>query len=977
MRTKFNGILTLLLALIVQISFAQEKTVSGTVSDESGPLPGVTVIKKGTTQGTETDFDGNYSIKAKTGDVLVFSFVGMKTIEKSVAIASNINILMQRDDLLDEVIVVGYGTAKKGKIAGSVSVVSAKELESVPIASFDQILQGKAPGLYVSAGSGQPGASAKVRIRGSHSINGGNDPLYIMDGVPITAGDFAALNPNDFASISVLKDAASSAIYGSRGSNGVIVISTKKGNFNSDTKFTYRSQYGISNVGKAGFNVMNASQKMTFENILTPGKWTDQQISDAINNSTNWQDVFFRTGTTSSHELSASGGSEKSRFFMGASYFDQDGIGLRSKLQRMQVRLNLENQANDNIKIGMNTSLGFTKSNFNDSEGAVALQNPYAAVYLANPYDTLYNEDGSLNTGGGKVGGNAYENLVRNLNATNDTKIVTNLFAEIGLMKNVTSRTSFGIDYQQSRNVRAARPDTNSGLNTTPGNEGFYRTDNSYTANISTNSSITYSNTFKDDHNIEFSLFGEYNKLYFDSNGFTGYGINPKLFGYANGITAATDTNGLFPNLRGNNVERGILSYFANSKYSFKDKYKLELTVRRDASSRFSEANKWGTFWSVGGFWDVMGESFMDNVNFINSLKLRASYGTVGNTQGIGDFQDEGTYGTTSYAGNPGIAPASIGNNQLKWEETAKLNIGVDFSLFQNRVSGSVEYYNDKTSDLFISQQLSGTSGFGSLDANAGSMVNKGVDVSLNVDVIRNENLQFSIGGNFNYNQNEITDLGQVEDYELGTSIVRVGLPLNSHYAVGFAGVNPANGQPLYLDKDQNVTTTFSAANNLAIWGSSEPVYTGSFNTDIKYKNFSLSALFTFAADYYRFNNQSFFQENPNFAQFNLSSEMLTIWQNPGDVTNIQSAVYNREFSSRDIEDASYLRFRNVVLAYDMPKDVFEKAKFLTGVRFYVQGQNLYTWTNFTGFDPEDDNNIAQFEYPTPVTYTFGVDIKF
>ncbi|CAM1346418.1 SusC/RagA family TonB-linked outer membrane protein [Tenacibaculum crassostreae] len=977
MRTKFNGILTLFLALIVQISFAQDRTISGSVSDEAGPLPGVTILKKGTTQGTETDFDGNFSIKANTGDILVFSFVGMKTQEMTVGISNTINLVLESDSLLEEVVIVGYGTAKKGKIAGSVSVVSAKEIESVPIASFDQILQGQAPGLYVTAGSGQPGSSAKVRIRGTRSINGGNSPLYVLDGVPITSGDFAALNANDFESVSVLKDAASVAIYGSRGASGVILITSKKGRYNSKTNFTYRSQYGVSEVGKAGFDVMNAFQKMTFENILTPGTWSQQDLENAKVNSTNWKDVFFRTGTVSSHELSAAGGGENSRFFVSTSYFDQQGIGLRSDLKRIQLRLNLENKASDNLTFGVNTSLGFTKSNFNDSENAVALQNPYAAVYLANPYHTLYNEDGTLNVGSGKVGGNAYENLVRNKNNSFDSKIVTNVFTELKITDNLKAKVNFGLDYLQSRDVRAARPDTNSGQNTTPGNEGFYRTDNSYSANINSYAQLTYNTTINQDHEIEASIFGEYNKFYFDSNGFTGYGINPKLFGYANSITAATADNGLFPNTRGNNVERGLLSYFMTGKYSFQDKYIFDFTVRRDASSRFSKANKWGTFWAAGIYWDLMKESFMNQNGFLNTLKLRASYGTTGNQQGIGSFQDEGIYGTSSYAGESGIAPTSIGNNKLKWEETAKLNFGLDFGFWNNRINGTIEYYIDKTSDLFINQQLSGTSGFTSIDANVGKMENRGIDVNLSAIALQSEDFSLTVNGNFNYNKNEITDLGQESEYETGTSIVRVGLPINTHYIVGWAGVNPANGQPLYLDANQNVTTTFSDNNRLAIFGSSEPVYTGSFGADIKYKNFSLSTLFTFAGDYFRFNNQSFFQENPNFAQFNLSTEMLDIWQQPGDVTNIQAAQYNREFTSKDIEDASYLRFRNVVLAYDMPSEIFEKAKFLSGVRFYVQGQNLVTWTNFTGFDPEDDNNIAQYEYPTPTTYTFGVDIKF
>jgi len=333
-------------------------------------------------------------------------------------------------------------------------------------------------------------------------------------------------------------------------------------------------------------------------------------------------------------------------------------------------------------------------------------------------------------------------------------------------------------------------------------------------------------------------------------------------------------------------------------------------------------------------------------------------------------------YGQATYNGIAGIVAASIGNDELKWEESARLNVGVDFGLFQNRITGAVDYYEEKVSDLFIDQQLSASSGFGSIDANVGKMENKGVDGFLDIAIVRNEEFSWNINMNYNYNKNEITDLGQEEEYELGTSIVREGLPFGSHYAVGWAGVNPANGQPLYLDADGNTTDVFSDDNSLARWGSYEPVWTGGFGTNIAYKGFNLSTAFTFAEDYYRFNNQSFFQENANFAQYNLSTAMLSTWRNPGDITDIQGLAYNREFSSKDIEDASYLRLTNVTFSYTLPKKYLDKISLLNGLRFFVQGTNLYTWTNFSGFDPEDDNNIASYEYPTPRTITFGVDIN-
>ena len=970
------SLLTLFMAFVVQFSFAQEKTITGTISDETGmPLPGVNVVIKGTTSGTQTDFDGNYSISAQVGNVLVFSYVGYQTQERTVGSANTMSFKMVSGEQLEEVVIVAYGTQTKESVVSSVSTVTSEKIENVPIASFDQILKGQSPGLHVISGSGQPGSAAKVRIRGTHSINGSSTPLYVLDGTPITAADFATLNPNDFESVSVLKDASAAALYGSRGGSGVIVITTKRGK-EGRANIRYTSQYGISEIGQLRFEMMNSREKMTFENWQSPGKWSDEDIANAPN--TDWSDYFFRQGTTLTHDFSVSGGSEKAQYFTSLSYYDQEGIGIRSDLKRFGYRLNLDYQATDKFKIGAKSYIGYSKSNFISSEAGVNLNNPFAAVYLANPYHLPYNEDGSYNTGGGLVGGNSLQNLNENTSKQNDLKINASVYGELELMKNVTARVNMGLDYINRLAEQGIGPDTflgqNGGLT---GNAGVYRFNNNYEANINILSSLNYSNTFNDVHNVDFTVFMEYYKYHAQGGNYSGFGINPKLVGYASGVTAGTPTNGFIPTVGGFVARRGLLGYFASGKYDYDNKYFFEGNIRRDASSRFSDANKWGTFYSVALGWALHKESFMENVDWINNLKLRASYGTVGNQFGIGDFQDEGLYGQTTYNGIAGIVATSIGNNQLKWEESARLNIGLDFGLFNNRISGGVDYYVEKISDLFIDQQLSLSSGFGSIDANAGKMENRGVDAFIDIALIRGEEFTWNINANFNYNKNEITDLGQEEEYELGTSIIREGLPFGSHYVVGWAGVNPANGAPLYLDADQNVTDLFSQDNSLAIWGSSEPIWTGGFGTNLSYKGFNLSSAFTFAGDYYRFNNQTFFQENPNFSQYNLSTAMLSIWRNPGDVTDIQGFGYNREFTSKDIENASYLRITNVTLSYTLPRKFIDDIELLQGLKFFVQGTNLYTWTNFSGFDPEDANNIAQYEYPTPRTITFGVDVNF
>ncbi|RED43314.1 TonB-linked SusC/RagA family outer membrane protein [Winogradskyella eximia] len=977
MKLKLTWLLTLFMAFVMQFSFAQEKkTVTGTVTTASDelPLPGASVIVKGTSKGQQTDFDGKYSIQVNVGDVLVISYVGMSPAEIKIGASNTYNVALEDGNTLDEVVIVAYGEQKKESVLGAVSTVGAKDIEQVPIGSFDQILKGQSPGLHISSGSGQPGTSAKVRIRGTHSINGGSDPLYILDGVPITANDFATLNANDFENITVLKDAASTSIYGSRGSSGVILITSKRGT-SGKSRVKYSTQYGISEIGQLRFEMMTGSEKMIFENWQTPGKWTDEDIATAPN--TDWSDIFFRTGITQTHDFSVTGGNDKTQFFTSVGIYDQEGIGLRSDLQRFTARLNLDHKVSDRFKVGVSTSIGYSKSNFISSENGINLNNPFAAVYLSNPYDLPYNEDGSYNTGGVLIGGNALENLETNVSKRADLKLNISGNASLEIVKNVTARVSLGVDYRDRKSETGASPDTYFGQNAGfTGDQGGYSFTNSYIANINALTSLMYSNVFSDVHNVDVAAHVEYYKYHAKSGTFSGFGIDPKRLGYASGITAGTDTNGFIPEVGGGVTQRGLLGIFANAKYNYDSKYFAEFTIRRDASSRFSEANKWGTFYAVAAGWALHNEDFL-TADWIDNLKLRASIGTTGNQLGIADFQDEGTYGTASYNGIAGISVASIGNNQLKWEESEKFNVGVDYGLFKNRLRGSLDYYIESISDLFIDQRLSGTSGFTSIDSNVGKMQNKGVDGQITGTVLQKKDFSWSLNFNFNYNKNEITDLGQVDEYELGTSIVREGLAFGSHYAVGWAGVNPANGQALYLDGDGNITDVFSDENALAKWGSYEPTWTGGFGTQINYKGFNVSAQFTWVNDYYRYNNQTFFQENPNFSNFNLSTAMLDIWRTPGQITDIAGFGNNREFSSADIEDASYMRLTNVTIGYTVDPEVLENINLFSGIRVYVQGQNLYTWTNFGGFDPEDDNNIAGYEYPTPRTITFGVDLNF
>ncbi len=994
--------------IVIGQLYSQSLTVTGTVTDEGGgPLPGVTVQAKGTTVATMSGSDGTYSIEVPEGsDILMFTYIGLATQEIEVT-GDVINVIMTVGDTeIEEVIVQAYGTKGKTGLKGAITVVDSKELEQTPIASFDQVLQGKTSGVYIATGSGQPGTDeTKILIRGNGSITGGNTPLFILDGVPIASNDYAAMNPNDFESVSVLKDASATSIYGSRASNGVIFITTKKGR-KGKTKLNYRFQTGWSMKGAEKFEMMNTTEKLAFEEIAQRGSgWTlspnnpansaltQQQLAanayslDSLGGiNTDWNDIFFRTGRTNSHEVNMSGGSEKSTFYTSFQYFTQEGIALRSDLERITGRFNFDHKITEKLRFSFSGMLGYTKNNGIESEAGIALANPFASVYLANPYEYPYDADGELIVGAGRTGGNALEMIQMSTDIDKTLKGVGALSLEYDIIKDLTIKTKYSADYRKLDNQRWIDPTSQAGLNV-QGNQG------SIDQYFSKRVEKTWTNTL--DYKKEFgkhyftALIGsEYIKYDYYNFEFTGYGLNNKLPETPEAITPGTATNGFIPEVEGDNSERALFSLFSLLNYTYAGKYGFVGSLRRDGSSRFGENNKFAILYSLGLIWNASEESFLKNVSWLDQLKLRVSYGTTGNQNGISNYEPLSTFGTASYAGIPGITLRRSGDPNIKWEIGKKFDIGLDFSFFKSRLSGTIDFYNDITSDLFITQTLSYTAGIpddpgttavdpNRKSINAGEMRNRGIEVLLNADIIRTSNFVLSVNGNITYNQNEITSLGQVDEFELGTSIVKVGLPLGTHYYVSWAGVNPTNGEGLYYKKDGTVTNDFNEAEPLTDFGTSEPPIFGGFGLNANYKGIELGVFFSYAYGYYRSNNQVFFQQNPNFAQFNLYKEMKDMWQQPGDVTHIEGITSPKQFSSKGIEDSSFLRFRNLRLSYSIPSKIIERTKIFSGLRIYAQGQNLYTWTKYTGFDPEDSNNIATYEYPTPRTFTLGVDISF
>ncbi|WAC41884.1 SusC/RagA family TonB-linked outer membrane protein [Pedobacter sp. SL55] len=1019
-----------ILLFVATTAMAQNRTITGTVtSKEDGlPLPGVSVKVKGTNVGTSTAANGKFSLSVpSSATALEFTSIGFAAQTITIGSATFVDASLSADaNALTEVIVTGYTTTSKERFSGAASSVSSKSLEQVPMGSFDQMLQGRAPGLQALAGSGQPGSNATaVVIRGQGSINGGNGPIYILDGVPIESGVFSTMNANDFESVTVLKDASATAAYGSRGANGVIVITSKKG-VSGQTVVTYRNQFGFSNRTSPNFEMMTTAQRLQYEfelgsrgvNTSFPG-WTlsrnnpsyasqtpavqarrDFQLDSLSKINTDWTDLFFRTGSTQQHEINISGGSDKTRFFTSGSYYNQDGIAIRSNLERYNFRGNIDHTSG-RFTLGVQTALGFSRSQGIESEGAVALANPFAAVYLGRPYENPFIYDGRIgltsptanplgltNIGmfgnplfDSRVGSIAYDRIFNTLNNFNQIKGTLGLTGRFKITDYLSAKSTTGIDYRETNNTGFVNPASLPGTAVATGNQGSYSEVLQRNYKFINTSGLEFAKTFEQKHAVGGQALFEYIYDGFKRFQYTGYGINPKLPNTPVGVSAGTATNNFIPVTGGQINKRAIYSLIALANYTYDGKYTLDASFRRDGSSLLPEQNRYRNFYSFGGNWNMTREEFMKDLTFVNLLKFRASYGVAANAEGIAaDFGYLPTYGAITYAGTPAIAPTRPADPNYDWEFTYTANLGLDFELYNNRIRGNVDVYDRRTKNVFVSEGLSSTTGFASLTKNAGTVQNKGIEVALSYDIISNRSRQlvWTVDANFAYNRNEVLDLGGVNEFESGTSIIRVGLPLGSHYVVRNGGVNPANGDQLWVNRDGTTTTLYSASQSVAEFGSFRAPMSGGFSSTLRYKGFEVSAFFSFVNDLYRFNNEVFFLTNSGQSQFGQLSSMLTdSWKAPGDVARYPRYGVQRQFNSDDIENASFLRFRNAVIGYNLPKTLLSKVKYVRNARVFAQGQNLYTWTKWRGFDPEDNNNLASFEYPAARTFTFGLDISF
>lgn len=1006
---RFKIVLTLFFSCLTLLGISQ-KTVTGTVTDLEGEtLIGVNIVIQGTDQGTATDIDGTYSIEVSgTDDALEFSYTGFKTIVEIVGNRSVINVSMNSGaTTLDEIVITGYGTQRKGAITGAVSELKSEKLEQVPVASFEGSLQGNVAGLQATGIDGTPGGNTQIRIRGIGSITASSEPLYVIDGILVQSGDIsglngnggrstnvmAAINPNDIESVTVLKDASSMAIYGSRGANGVILITTKSGK-KGKAKIELKTQVGMNKI--ASDKLLKPLNREQYTQLFLEGYTNDgdtpaeaqanfdnrfQQLTDPETGQptdTDWLDEITQTGFNQSYDLSASGGNDALRYFFSASYFDQESHIIGSDFDRLSSRMNLDVKANEHITIS--NRLNVSNTNQNGFVDGSAWANPLYNAFLLSPLIPVKDEAGLFNSdhknyfpmGGnnpaGALGGD-------DLRETTQLRFMDNFSVSVNFLKDFTFKSQWNIDFIQIDESQYKNRRYGDGRNS----GGYVQEYTTLDKNWLGTQSLNWNKTIDGDHNL--GIFAAYEAQKSTRKTNYGYGEefpNDKLKTLASAASAyeASATRSEFT----------FASVFSKMNYSYQGKYYLDATYRRDGSSRFGSDKRWGNFYSFGLAWSLGDESFIQDLGFIDYMKLRTSYGVTGNAA-IGNFPSRGLYGYgRDYDGSPGGEPAQIANPELTWETQKNFNIGLDFNIFK-RIGGTIEYFNRVSSDLILDVPISLTTGFNVLTQNFAEMENNGLELSLNVGIIENQDFTLDIGFNTTFLKNNLTKLN--ESFTDGTKRREEGLDYQSYYLYGWAGVDQSNGDPLWYTNDTETETTndIDNAERYLIGKSATPDSYGGFNLNMTYKGFSLSSQFSFSAGNWLYEpNLRFIHGDGRLTPRSTSSWAFEnrwvpgstdaklpqhIW---GDTKGGQSSN-----NSRYLYDGTFARLRNLTISYNIPQEIISSAN-LSSLRVYVRGTNLLTWTKDKDLfiDPEQAiNGIANSLTPAIKSFTFGVDFGF
>lgn len=969
--------LLLFAVLGIQSALAQTYKVKGNVVSKSDnePLIGVSILQKGTTNGVVTDIDGNYELQIQGGEAtLVFSYIGLQTQELKVNARTGVlNVAMEDDShLMDDVVVVAYGVRKKGTIAGSVSTVKNDKLENVPAPSFDQALQGQTTGLSVISNSGEPSKAATFQIRGTNSINSGTAPLFILDGVPISSSDFNTISPSDIESISVLKDASSTSIYGARAANGVVVITTKRGLSMDKAKVTFRAQYGFSQLAQNNWNMMNTAERIQYEKEIGIDTGKDYDVLSRTD--VNWLDMVFNDrAPLQNYEVSVNRATDRLNYFVSGGFYDQDGIAQSSTFRRYNMRANAEVKASDWLKVGTNSMVAYEEVEQAD-DGSYALYTPISACRFMLPYWNPYNEDGSLaseNDGTWTgTGSNPIEWMANNPVTNKKYKVLSTVFAEITPIKNLTIRAQFGADYSHSTAFMQSFPSYI--INNETGTAGRNSSD---MLNLTETTTVNYRWELNSDHSFNFLLGQE--GVDYRSEGFqviTSGQSNDFLTNISSGTRASSWAD--------STTSYSYLSFFGRGEYNYKDLYYADFSVRADASSRFGTGNRWAGFWSLGFMWNLKSEPFLKDIEWLSSAQIALSTGTSGNSS-IPDYDHLALVsGKANYEDQAGIYPSQSGNEDLSWEKLWSSNVALRLG-FIDRINLDIEFYNKKTTNmLMLVPDSYALTGEGEHWDNIGAMLNRGVEFNVSADVIRTKDFVWSVNANASYNKNKLLELyNGVQEYEVSTTATKlvVGHSVSEFYINRYAGVNPANGDALWYTKDGQITNEYNEGDKVMTGKTFDAPWQGGFGTSLAWKGFSLAAQFSWVADRWMFNNDRYFEEsNGLYAAYNQSKRLLyDRWKQPGDITDIPRHGVTPQFDDRFLENASFLRLKNVTLAYAFPQRLLSKSNFFSSARIYLQGQNLLTFTGFTGLDPESSSNVYKAQYPMSRQFTLGVEVSF
>ena len=984
--------------LFLSIGMAMAQThVSGIVtsSEDGEPVIGATVKVVGSqTAGTVTDIEGRFSLSvSKPGVELEFSSIGL--VSKRVKASENMTVVLQVDShTLEQVVITGYGSAKKlGSVVGSVASVDKKKLESIVTPNFTDALAGQVSGLSVLSGAGDPSSAATIRLRGVNSIQSSSQPLFILDGAPISASFYATLNPADIESITVLKDAASTAIYGARAANGVIVLTSKQGKYSEQVGLSVRAQYGIASATSDGVEMMNSKQYVKFRDLIgQPVSDEVRTLVDKYNINTNWRDEMIdNAAPTLDVNATMQGGGQTVNYYVSFNHHKQDGLIEMSKMHRNTLNARINARLNRFFKIGFTSNLGVQRYSQNAEWGATGIYwaNPLVFARKALPYDTPYqytiDENGKMIKGDRAIGlkytganmpwwYNSHRDYYRNKLTLNTS--LTETFTPI---EGLTFQALQSMNGYENMNHASFSPydafvdGMGNKIEAQPG---------SVSASSSRYYQFTLSHTAEwrkqfGDHYVGI-LLGEETRIE-RSRGLSAFSegqTDPRLLLLPNGTTVTPK------DLGDSQAEEVANSLFANAEYNYKEKYYVTASIRRDGSSKFAPDHRWGTFWSAGAKWDLKKENFLKDVEWLNDLSLSFNYGTTGNDSGAGSYDYLGLYTDGGlYNGESSIGIAQMKNEKLTWEKTAKWNVGLNFSIF-DRAHFTVDFYRNKTTDMLMSIPYSMTTGYSAGIGNVASMTNTGIEADVDVDILKTKDFYWSFKANVGYNTNEITELFQGRDeYVLSNTGMKlaVGHAYGEFYQVRFAGVDPQTGAPLYYDKDGNKTKKFNEERDAVFTGKNRfAPWTGGFGTNFRYKNVSLIADFAWVAGKYMMINDDYFIANPQLATtWNQRVEMLNIWTTPGQITDIPGAKYDVHFTDHMLQNASFLRMKTLSIQYDFPKKWMQATRYIKGVKVFGIARNLFTITSFEGYDPEPDLNLVQFNYPNTRQFVIGAEISF